>query len=90
MGCCFQPYIENDTKKAIEFFNEIAPHTIHIHLQNRETQKKDCCLLSEGDWINYNLLLPHIYKSSYKGDLSIEFTADMATSDNPNLPIQSV
>tara|TARA_B100001250_G_scaffold110675_1_gene93407 strand:- start:561 stop:1403 length:843 start_codon:yes stop_codon:yes gene_type:complete len=90
VGCCFQPYMENDTETAIEFFDKISPHAIHIHLQNRKTKKKDCCLLSEGDWINYNLLLPHLYKSKYKGDLSIEFTADMATPDNPDSPIQSV
>ena len=26
----------------------------------------------------------------YKGDLSIEFTAKMATPDNPNIPVERV
>ena len=90
VGCCFQPYMESNTEEALEFFDKIAPWTIHIHLQNRKAMKMDCCLLSAGDWIDYNRLLPHLYDSNYNGDLSIEFTANMATPENPDTPIQAI
>ncbi len=90
VGCCFQPYMDNNTQKAIEFFEEILPWITHVHLQNRKTKKLKCCLLSEGDWIDYNILIPHLLKSKYNGDLSIEFTADMATPDDPDKPIESI
>ena len=90
VGCCFQPFMNHNTYEAKNCFDKIFPKIIHIHLQNRKSTKMDCCLLSEGDWIDYNELLPHFYKMGYKGDLSIEFTAKMATPDNPNIPVETV
>jgi len=90
VGCCFQPYMDNNTEKAIGFFKKISPWINHVHLQNRKTKKLKCCLLSEGDWIDYNIFITHLLQSKYNGDLSIEFTAEMATPDDPDKPIESI
>jgi len=80
IGICFQPYTDQDTDAAIAFYTTLAPHVRHIHLQNRSSAAGgSCCLLAEGDWLDYTRLLPAIKNSGYDGPLSLEFTANMPT-----------
>ncbi len=88
IGICFQPYTDQDTDAAIAFYDTLAPHVRHVHLQNRTHNA--CCLLSEGDWIDYRRLLPHIKASGFDGPLSLEFTADMATPEDANFDVTKV
>ena len=90
LGLCFQPYTDQDTDAAIACYDALAPHVRHVHLQNRTRADNACCLLSEGDWIDYRRLLPHIKASGFDGPLSLEFTADMATPEDVDFDIKKV
>jgi sugar phosphate isomerase/epimerase len=80
IGICFQPYTDQDTDAAISFYQTLAPHVRHVHLQNRSSAIGGaCCRLSEGDWIDYTRLLPAIQSGGFDGPFSLEFTADMPT-----------
>ena len=82
IGICFQPYTEQDTDAAIQMYDILRPHIRHVHLQNRRRVDGSITRLEEGDWLDYQRLLPHIRDSGFDGPLCLEFTADMATPDS--------
>ena len=90
VGICFQPYTNQDTNAAIALYDALAPHVLHVHLQNRALANGTCTLLEEGDWLDYRRLLPHIRDSGFDGPLSLEFTADMATPDSPQADLNRI
>ncbi len=91
IGICFQPYTDQDTDAAIAFYETLAPHVRHVHLQNRSAAVAGaCCLLGEGDWLDYRRLLPAIKSSGFDGPLSLEFTAAMPTPQNADIGLDNV
>jgi sugar phosphate isomerase/epimerase len=91
IGICFQPYTDQNTDAAIAFYEMLTPHVRHVHLQNRSsTTGGACCLLEDGDWLDYKRLLPAIKNSGFDGPLSLEFTAAMPTPQNADIPLQKV
>ena len=85
VGICFQPYTEQDTDAAIQMCDVLRPHIRHVHLQNRRRVDGSITRLEEGDWLDYRRLLPHIRDGGFDGPLCLEFTADMATPDSPDV-----
>lgn len=91
IGICFQPYTDQDTDAAIAFYEMLAPHVRHVHLQNRSSAAGNaCCLLEAGDWLDYRRLLPAIKNSGFDGPLSLEFTASMPTPQTANSSLREV
>jgi len=70
---CWQPFDFSSSLKAIELYDRLAPHVVHLHLQGR--RGNEMALLEESD-IDYRRVLPHIFASGFDGYLSIEFVRD--------------
>jgi len=67
---CWQPFDFQSTDKAIELYDRLAPHIVHLHLQGRGGGEME--LLENSD-IDYRRVLGHIFDKGFDGWLSLEF-----------------
>lgn len=70
---CWQPFEFGSTERAIELYDKLAPHVVHLHLQGSSERGMD--LLQHSD-IDYRAVLSHIFASGFDGYMSIEFVRD--------------
>ena len=67
---CWQPIDFSNTEKAVELYDRLAPHVMHVHLQGR--REMEISLLEESD-LDYRWILEHILASGFDGYASLEF-----------------
>ena len=70
---CWQPFDFASSDKAIELYDRLAAHVVHLHLQGRAGNSMS--LLEESN-IAYRRILRHILGSGFDGYASIEFVRD--------------
>ena len=84
---CWQPYDFTDTEKAIQDFDRLSEHVIHLHVQGRSGG--EMALLEESD-IDYSLLLEHVFASGFDGLVSIEFARGCVVESPEELDVHEV
>jgi sugar phosphate isomerase/epimerase len=84
---CWQPFDFGSTRKAIELYDKLAPHVVHLHLQGRRGREME--LLEESD-IDYREVLAHIFASGFDGYLSIEFVRDCVVDSPEQFDLDTV
>lgn len=90
LGICFQPYAEHDTDQAMAAFDALAPHVLHLHLQNRAAGERAVTLLEEGDWTDYTRFLPHVQAAGFGGVICLEFTAGITPPEGQAFDLATV
>lgn len=84
---CWQPYDFADTDEAIELYDKLSDHIIHLHLQGRCDGQME--LLEDSD-LDYEAILGHIFESGFDGYLSIEFVKNCVVNDPVNFDVEDV
>jgi len=67
---CLQPLDFTSTEDTIAFYDALAPHVMHLHLQGRKGN--EMCMLEDAE-MDYGRLLAHAFEMGFSGYLSIEF-----------------
>jgi sugar phosphate isomerase/epimerase len=87
MKVCFQPYDWKNTRRAIEDFDRLSPHIVHMHYQGR--QDGEMVLLEDAD-LDYERFVPHVARSGFNGYSSIEFVRDCVVDRPEEMDLDQV
>jgi sugar phosphate isomerase/epimerase len=73
MKVCFQPYDWKKTRQAVEDFDRLFEHIVHLHFQGRRDGRM--VLLENAD-LDYERFVRHVVRRRFDGFSSIEFVKD--------------